>query len=134
MTNYESLVNLNEWIKLIKKHCLSSAKKPTSPVESAENETISFEFLPPTIIIGNKIDLLHSRVVKLEDVDTFCEPHKLKHCQISAATGEGIEKLFGLLRTLSVPLNSGFNGSDENGNTLNGLEASRVTYTRCFSA
>ena len=48
----------------------------------------------PTVIIGNKIDFKHKRVVSYEDGMKFAKNINVKYVETSAKNGSGIQKIF----------------------------------------
>jgi small GTP-binding protein len=72
LTNYQSFRSLSGWLQDIRKNC------------------------PTTVIIhlvGNKLDLHDKRQVHPSDIDSFIKEHNLPYSEISAHTGESIERI-----------------------------------------
>lgn len=49
---------------------------------------------PDLIIVANKTDLRQKRVISLNDAKKWANQNKVKYFETSAATGEGVDKLF----------------------------------------
>ena len=49
---------------------------------------------PNIILVGNKTDLREKRVVTLLEAKKLATKHKITYRETSAATGEGVDKLF----------------------------------------
>ena len=68
-------------------------------IRESEMENTGFQ----KIIVGNKIDLpLESRQVKKEIMEKFCNEKNIKGIEISAKTGDNVEKAFDLLIDLII--------------------------------
>lgn len=89
LTNVESFINLNDWIK---------------EIDKTGNNKVS------TILIGNKCDLIEKRVVSQEDVNEFIEKSSLniKYFECSSKLGtnvnEAFEQLAKQLLTIDFPI------------------------------
>ena len=73
-TNQESFNNVKNWIEEIGKY--------------TDKDSVD------KIILMNKCDLIEERCVKKEEIDKFEKENKIKVLEVSAKTGEGIDKSF----------------------------------------
>ena len=71
ITNYQSFVNIEEWLQVVK-------------------STYSGSELPYLALIGNKTDLFHMQAVKLEKHNSFSEVNSMYSYLVSAKTGDQI--------------------------------------------
>lgn len=71
ITNYQSFVNIEEWMQVVK-------------------STYSGSQLPYLALIGNKTDLYHMQAVKLEKHNTFAEQNSMYSYMVSAKTGDQV--------------------------------------------
>ena len=73
ITDRISFANLPNWLSELKKYASNNVS---------------------TILVGNKCDLSHKRLVSLEEATKFATDHNLKLFETSAKKSENIEKLF----------------------------------------
>lgn len=73
VTKETALSNLEQWLKF---------------AESYGTHTV------PKIVVGNKLDLSHQRVVSREQCEHIAQEHNLLYMEVSATTGENLEELF----------------------------------------
>lgn len=71
ITNYQSFVNIEEWMQVVK-------------------STYSGSQLPYLALIGNKTDLYHMQAVKIEKHNTFAEQNSMYSYMVSAKTGDQV--------------------------------------------
>lgn len=76
ITSKSSFNSLSHWLKDIKDHIQDNV------------------FI---IVAGNKLDLVIKRQVSKADAEKFCEMNSLGYVETSAASGEGIKKLFDVI-------------------------------------
>ena len=63
-------------------------------------ESLKYEI--PILIVGNKYDLINQRVVSKVEIAQFTKEYNLHYTEISAKTGEGVEKSFHTLTRLMI--------------------------------
>lgn len=73
ITNKESFKNLRFWTNYLKEHGSSEMQ---------------------LAILGNKSDLIHNREVSVKEGTEFAQEHKAYFMEVSAKTGENVQKLF----------------------------------------
>ncbi|XP_011417163.1 dnaJ homolog subfamily C member 27-A-like [Crassostrea angulata] len=73
VTNLSTFENMENWLKEVQKY-------------SSGN--------PELIVVANKIDLKAKRVVKSEDSKKWAQQNNAKYYETSAASGEGVDRLF----------------------------------------
>eukprot|EP00998_Keelungia_sp_KM082_P007800 NODE_3987_length_829_cov_42.591168_g3964_i0.p2 GENE.NODE_3987_length_829_cov_42.591168_g3964_i0~~NODE_3987_length_829_cov_42.591168_g3964_i0.p2 ORF type:complete len:249 (-),score=96.97 NODE_3987_length_829_cov_42.591168_g3964_i0:81-794(-) len=77
ITNYQSFLNLEEWIAVVKR------------------STPQFESSPPLLyLVGNKMDLKHLRTVKADKHNAWAESNHMYSAFVSAKNGDGINSTF----------------------------------------
>lgn len=69
-TSFEAL---DYWVREVRKHCTSQ---------------------PDIVLVGNKIDVKEKREVSSAEARKFAQKHKLAYFETSAASGEGVNKMF----------------------------------------
>ena len=75
ITNYQSFVNIEEWLQVVK-------------------STYAGSELPYLALIGNKTDLFHMQAVKLDKHNSFAELHSMYSYLVSAKTGDQVFTAF----------------------------------------
>lgn len=64
---------LEYWLREVRKYCTSQ---------------------PDVVLVGNKVDVKERRAVSAAEARRFAQKHKLTYFETSAATGEGVNKMF----------------------------------------
>lgn len=59
-------------------------------------------------VVGNKTDLIHKRKVSAEEGKKFADEHNFIFAEVSAKTGDGIEKLFDVILKEMLKKKSGY--------------------------
>ena len=75
ITNYQSFVNLEEWLQVV-------------------NQTFPAGDKPYMALVGNKTDLFHQQVVKLDKHNKFADDNTLYSYLLSAKTGDQLYNTF----------------------------------------
>ena len=75
ITNYDSFVNLEDWLRIV--------------VRAFEGKS-----MPLLSLVGNKSDLRHLMAVKLEQHDAFAEENKMSSFIMSAKNGDQVASAF----------------------------------------
>jgi len=75
ITNYQSFVNLEEWLWLVK-------------------QTFGPTQMPYMTLVGNKMDLKHLQAVSQRRHRAFADRHVMQSCFVSAKTGESVVPCF----------------------------------------
>lgn len=75
ITNYQSFINLEEWLQVVK-------------------NTFTGGDLPYLALVGNKTDLFHMQAVKLDKHNTFADRNGLYSYLVSAKTGDQVYTSF----------------------------------------
>ncbi|KAL1526585.1 hypothetical protein AB1Y20_015291 [Prymnesium parvum] len=77
ITNYESFQNLEDWYRLVQRTFQGVG-----------------DTMPRVTLIGNKTDLNHMRMVKVEKHNLFADENDMYSCFMSAKTGDNVDQCF----------------------------------------
>ena len=81
ITNYSSFVNLTDWIVLVKRIYAANVDEDTGEVVP----------LPHMALVGNKVDQVQNKTVKIQKHRDFAKEHKMRSYYVSARNGDQVD-------------------------------------------